>query len=580
MPFKRGPNVNPFAGASQEPIRLLESITPLEMASAVPFIKIVKIDERTGKADESLRPLMFDLIEGPAMGRDQSFGLDSESLQERANVSLNSLTVDTQLKVGIQILRQIKIKITAHRPAVVFDRFSRLPVRELLEEGKSFSLEYGWSADPGLVKNDLFNGLGHFTSTGYITKSTQTVLLVVYKFSLNYKETGDVEIDIEALENGDLALRETRFMDAFDDAFDIGALSRSTRFAVGNRSNEFRLQKMLRALTPIVIPKRDTFVRAGEIFDRIVAPMIDSACKNAGYPDAPELLLGNFNSRAGRQSNSYGGRDMGGITSIYDFLIPKSVLNDKVAPHFAHGRPLTLRNFIGIIIGIINDDSAWGPPPPDGDRKRARIVMKSDTLQTSVGLKLVITIFDRVGITDVFRKSDRLALEQQTRENIMATLESSNVPVLEFARASSVIQGASFQIQPKPLFHAILVEQAQDARKDRVQTATMPDVDSRKGQSLPKEIIPASIVEGDVTFVGNFVFETFGLLWIDFFGARSISGLFDTLEKTDTLEPGKFTTRVKFQSTGQDPLNTRFRKTPEEFAEDERKSKATTQKKK
>jgi len=125
---------------------------------------------------------------------------------------------------------------------------------------------------------------------------------------------------------------------------------------------------------------------------------------------------------------------------------------------------------------------------------------------------------------------------------------------------------ASFEMQPDPLLQSIQVENAYKDRKDRETQAQKPDVESRTGQARPHEIVPASILQGSVTMAGNFVFETFGWLWVEFFRSTSISGIFHVLEKTDTIESGRFTSQFKLISEGSDPLNTRRRRTDAEFA--------------
>lgn len=568
MPFRRGPEINPFAGASQEPMRLLESITPVEIASCVPRVKITKIDARTGRPAEDTRPLMFDLVETPDFSN-KGFGEDAGTFMERNLVSLNSAKIDFQLQYGLSLFRVVTLNFTVHKPGVVFDRFSPVPWREILEEGRSFSLEYGWIADPTIVKNDLFNGYGHVSQSGLIIKSTQTILLVVTRWTLNLKGNGEVEVVITAYENGDIALREARFSDAFEAANGYVTFGR-TEDEAGDDRNAKRLKNLLDSLPTVPVTGRGNMYSMGDVLDNVIAPMIESAARAFGYGGGAdggpvELLLGNFNSRAGRQAAKYGGRSLGGVTSIGDFLVPVTKLKETLSNHFAQGRTMLLRNFIEIVLNMMNSAEAWNVML-DGQQK-PEIVLKTDTVSTrGGGFRLILTVYDRKGTTDVFRDADRLPLERQSRAEIMRVLASRDVPVLEFARAGSLIQDASFEFQPDPLLQSIQVENANKDRKDRVQLTQMPDRESRKGQAGHKDIVPASVLEGSLTFYGNFVFETFGLLWIEFFGASSISGIFHILEKSDVLEPGRFLSQVKVISEGIDPLNTRRRLSDDEIS--------------
>lgn len=576
MPFRRGPDINPFAGASQEPLQLLESITPAQVASCVPLIKIVKIDARSGKPATDVRPLMFDLVQTPQFGveSDADFGVDRDSFQERALVSLQNLSVQYRLSYGLTLFREITLNFIVHRPDLVFDRASQVPWRQLLEEGESFSLEYGWSADPTFVPNDLFNGNGHVTSTGLVIKATQTVLLVVNRYTTHLRQTGEVDVTIFALENGDIALRESRFSDAADAAF--GPRFRFIApIAEDDSTNAQRLRSLLDSVPRQRIIGRGEFFTMGDVLDAVVAPMVEAASRAFGYSGpggSVQLLLANFNRRAGQQSSQYGGRDMSG-QSLGDFLVPVSRVKEVLSAHFSAGRAMFLHNFITILVGMMNAAEAWGPSQTEA-RAKPEVLVKADTVSSQGGAaQLVLSIYDRKVITDVFTDSDRIPLEQQTRDNVMRVLRDKDVPVLEFATAGSAILDASFEMQPDSLLQAIQVDSAYRDRKDRVQTTAMPDVESRRGQARAKELIPVSILEGEVTMFGNFVLETFGLIWIEFFRSSSISGVFHVLEKTDSIEPGKFTSKFKVISEGIDPLNTRRRLSDQEISENSARAK-------
>jgi hypothetical protein len=560
MAFRRGPDVKPFAGTSQEPLRLLQSVTPVELASAVPFIKITKVDFRTGRVATDVPPLMYDLVRTPVF---TDFGSDSDSFIERSNVSLLSMNVKSQMPNGDIMYREVTLNFMVHRPAVMFDRDSKVPWREILEEGNSFILEYGWKADPTICRNPLFNGLGHVDRAGTAVLSTRTTLMYVYRWLVNLMPDGQVSVTVNAIENGDLALRDARFSDAFESAF--GGVP--TLFGVIQRSgtdaeNAQRVRALLDGLPRIQSRGRTELVSMGDILDRIVAPVVEKVMrKHAGYdPNSPvEFLLADFNARVGKQSDGYGSRMP---RSIGDFLVPLPKLREELSRDFASGRSMTLQNFIRIIIGFINSDEGWSR---DVGPTRPIVALKLSTVTTAEGVKLVFALFDRRSAADTMAGLQRIPVQQQTKERIRSALVEADVPTIEFGRADSVILDASFEMQPNPLLQSIQVEEANFTRKDRVQATQMPDVESRRGQSVPREIVPVSILEGDITFQGNFIFDPPSVVWVDFFGSRAISGIFNILEQTDSFEPGKFTTTLHLISEGRDPLNTRGRLTDQEL---------------
>ncbi len=590
---------NPYAGASQEPIDLFESVTPLQLASCVPFIKITKIDS-FGRPATDVRPLMYDLVQTPQFGSNadsQSFGLDSDSFIERSLVSLESLNVDYQTNYGMTFFRKVTLNFTVHQPSVVFDRNSKVAWREILEEGKSFALEYGWSADPTVVQNELFNGHGTVTPSGLVIKSTQSILCNIYTYTCELQPNGEVKVTVNALENGDLALRESRFSDAFERTFTVGAAP------ADDYENIRRLKVLIDGLPKTAIKGRGEFFEIGDILDQVIAPMVIKAATNWGYsgtgqgtsfdiagtrvtipPSPATLLLGDFNKDSGPQSEGWGGQaHANGLSQsgIERFLVPVNVFLNTISIHVTHGRPLYLHNFIEQVVNMMNQEGAWATQPPGVTYRVPKIQMKSDTVQNPDGTyRLILIIYDVKTGTDPFHDNDRLSLETQSRADVMARLRSLDVPVLSFLSAGNLISAAAFTLQPDPQFQGIQVDAAYKDRKDRVQQTSLPNVESRAGQARGGELImPISILEGEITMAGNFIYDAFAILWVDFFGSSEISGIFNITTKSDTLEPGKFTSKIKVVSQANDPLNTQKKRTPEEFSDAAARAKAITGKK-
>lgn len=580
MPFQRG--ANPFAGASQDPMHLLESVTAVQLASCVPFIKITKV-EKFGKPATDVRPIMYDLTQTPQFGSSgDRFGVDSDTFIERSLVSLSSLEVNFHLNYGQQLFREVTLEFIVHRPDIVFDRASRVAWREIIEAGKSFSLEYGWSADPTLVQNELFNGIGTVTQKGLVIKGTQSILLNVFTYQPSLMKTGEVRVIVKALENGDLSLRQSRFSDAFERSF------RPATPEANDQANVERLRALLSGLAKKPEKGTGAYYLMGDILDQVLAPMITNAAVNWGYTGV-DLLLGDFNADAGPQSKNYGGRPMNvpfdqssGRGGIGEFRVPTSVLNSSLSQHWSKGRDLYLTNFVSMIINMMNGEGAWDHPPPGKTYRQPNVFMKADTLKNRDGTyRLVLVIYDVKTGTDPFHGDDRLSTDDMSRDAVMRKLARLDIPVLSFAKAGSLILDATFDLQPDALLQAQQADAAYSDRKTREQMTATPDVQNKSGQARVGELImPISILQGDVVMHGNFAMEAFALVWIDFFNSSEISGVYHVIGKTDRLEPGHFVSTFKFMSEGIDPLNTRKKRTDTELADDRARADAVRKKKK
>ena len=578
MAWKR--HANPFAGVSQEPMRFLHSISNMELASCVPIVRITKIDNK-GRPDTSTRPLMYDLVQTPQFGVSE-FG--SDRFQERGKVSLNSLRVEYTQQYGPTLFRDVTLEFTVHNPSLVFDRAENIPWRQIIQRGGLFSLEYGWSADPSVVKNPLFNGMGMVTRDGLVIRATQTILLNVNWCSYRLKASGEVDVTVKALENGDIGLRQSRIADVSTNVRGLEAVRRTETLAeragkdaekaakrVDDASSAAVLNSLLDGLPIINERGRKPYVLLGDVLDRMVDPLVRKAVQNFGYlgfgSNPPvDLLLGDFNYKAGRQSDPYGGKAMAG-QDVGLFQLPLDVLRDSIAHFFALGRVFYLYDFIVTLIDLVNAEKAWAQPGPADDILKPELIMKTDTLGNGDGTsRLVMVVYDRMTITHAADRISRLPLDQQTHDAVMRRLSDANIPVLEFGRAGSLIIDASFEVQPDSLLQAIQIDGAMADQKDRVQQTQMPDLDSRLGQARNGDlVVPVSILQGEVTMQGNFANDVFTLLWLEYFGASEISGFFHINGKTDEIAPGKFTSAFKFISEGIDPLNTRKRLTEQEL---------------
>lgn len=575
-------HANPFAGVSQYPMRLLHSISPMELANCVPIVRITKIDEK-GRPDANSRPLMYDLIQTPQFGAAGGFGDEKDRFAERGLVSLNSARIEYQQQVGPTMFRDVTLEFTVHKPDLVFDRDDSIPWREIMVRGGMFSLEYGWSADPSVVKNGLFNGHGVVTPEGLVIRSTQTVLLNIHWVEYSLMESGEVGVTVKALENGDIALRQASIADVYAQVRGLEAVRRlpqpndKDKKAVEARRHEDQsatsavIHGMLDSLQVHNERKRKPYVLIGDVLDRMVAPLVRSAVKNFGYlgvgSDKPvELLLGDFNSKAGRQSTEYGGMPMKD-RDIGDYQVPFDVLKDKIGNFFALGRQFYIYDLINTVVDCVNSVDGWAQPEANEDVLKPELILKSDTLPNGDGSsRLVMVVYDRMTITHAAERLQRIPLDKQTRANVMQRLADGNIPVIEFARAGSLITSARFTVQPDTLLQSNQIDTAYAAQKDRVQQTQMPDTESRKGMARDGDlVVPVSILEGTVGMQGNFANDVFTLVWIEFYGASEISGFFHINGKTDTIEPGKFESEFKFISEGIDPLNTRQRLTDGEI---------------
>lgn len=577
MAWRTGPEVQPFARMSREPVRLLESMTGPELALAVPFLRITRVDPATGRPLEEggLRPMVFDMVDPPR------FDDPTGALLERPLVSLLSAKISAEPLIGDQYFRSIDLSFRVHRPDLIFDRNSGVEWSKLFIEGESFVLEYGWNADPRDVRNELLNGLGILDErSGQVVPARNSVLFNVKNYEFSLQPNGEAEVTFHANENGDRAFREARFRDVAAQAWWTGvpdeetALERRSSRQVASIKGRYdgTLKELLDRVRRFPVQGRGDLYRMGDILDFVVAPLIEHACGEFGYTGGVELFCANFNRRAGSQSDTHGG-DLMSERSVADFQVPAKDFRGALAQQLATGQLITLSNFIATVVNSINGEDAWAPAATT-DRRKPHVVLRGREVELPDGRRrYVVQLFDRLQLDDAFLSLERIPPERQTREEVFRKLDDAGVPIVELGRAHSYILGAQFQLQPDAALQTIQFENANRARKDRVQLAHQPDTVTRRGQGLQhSEIVPLSILEGELQLIGNFVYENLGPVWVEYFGASPISGKYIVKRKTDEVGPGSFRTSVEIMGDGIDPLNTRKRLTEAEFSQQKRDS--------
>lgn len=571
MAFKEG-DYKPFIRASIAALELLESATAPELALAVPYMNITQVDPYT--AEPVGQNIMKELLTSPRytdpMG--SFFG-------ERPLVSFNRMEVKTEQQYGYAFNNIIMLEFTVHKPDVVFSSEEYVSWRELLVEGAAFLLEYGWISNPGALKNDLLNGVGFYDKDrGFVVQSRTSMLFCVVRYTVNLEANGSIRFSMEGRTMGNLGLRQVSLGDELvqtfmSDTTVVGSPMRGWKEVQNNidTAGEDAVRKAIqRRLKNLDEQKgftkdRQRFVRMADVLNAFVSPVLEKMCTRIGYKRA-DLFLGQFNRRAGRTSQDYGEIDLSS-KSIGDFPIPIDALRGVLTNLQIRGKLMRVESFIDSILSLTRGQSRWstGAYVPN-------IFPVSREVPEDGGTVFFYAIADAHDGSDVFdRSDDEIPAEVITKAEVFRRLEERAIPVIELGKVSSVLKDFNFDINPEPLQRSIFAERQLQARKSAVQMVEQPDPRGLAGRSNANQVIPLGVLQGNISLVGNFVFQMFSYVWIEFYGAYPISGIYNVRAKTDIVEPGNFTTNVELISEGIDPFNTRRRLSSSELADERRR---------
>ena len=592
-------NEHAYFKSNQDAVDLLGAITPAEKAMAVPYLKIwqVKADgspvHKDANGDPSA-PISLLLVQPPEFGS----AVDGRFFTERPPVSLERVTIKTEMSYGLIQFRHITLNFVVHRPDIVFDEknddFDNWS--SLILPGAMHALKYGWSS-PGA--NDIMNGNGLKDQNNQV-EGQRTILFTVTNYGFTINTDGSINVNITALENGDnvlnrLTLSDDQYYGSLNDdekSPTTGGVVRETNTATGQVLLS-KIQSDFDKLKRTKHTKQGHSIAFHEILDNICAPTMEAAFTRAGYKKM-EFKVGKFNKHAGSTAKHFGG-DMSS-KDIWDFEFPESLVKDALATFKQAGSQLNIRVTLEYFLNAMMNSDSWLNGLTDAEKKQAKqdaakvhegggdptpgeiaaaeakllssrimpqLNMKTTSTVEQGDQKLLFYIIDLKSEVVEFDDTDKLDPDA-TRDKIKQKLRDKNVPMITFRSGLSFIQDARFEVQQDPLMKSIMIQQyfTPTTRTEATQLAHAAQLDKRPA---PRQLIYSSALAGNITMLGNFVFDTFALVWLDF-GIPRWNGTFYVMEKEDVLQRGEFISTYKFKSAGDDPLGTQGRITNQQVA--------------
>ncbi len=567
----------PFLATDQGAIDILENISAAEKGMAVPYIKIWQVNPKTGDPVHGIDgipsgPLTLSTVEPPVFG--VSVNSQNVRFRERPPVSLNRVMIRAENPRGIITYRTLLIEFVVHRPDVLFnndDDDEKDSWSQILIPGNIFAMEYGWRASSG-VKNEILNGQGYTNSQNdppIVIPGAGRVKFTVTNYNFRISPDNQFEIAVTAFEDGEFNLRQAV----------LGASAvRQKQEEEGNRLsiappveayNEEGLkivEHMQKMIGDDLKEKADKsgLVRFGDVCDVLFAKTISDSFVELGYR-TPSLYLGFFNERAGKTSERYGKSDMSG-KPLAEFMMNLRDIEQVFITLLKVGDQLTLYNFMRPFLNIIQDPRTW-------DRKLAKIDTDSSqkhtlpqlNIRTIVNKKDVgVYIFDVEREFTKFSDSDRMTKDEllggdYTRDRVREILKNKGIPLISFQRGNSYIQDSNFEVVNDDQIKSILMRQyLRPLRKDVVDVSKK----LKEGTAIdPRQILYSSAINGEISMLGNQVFDVFGLVWLEF-GVSVWDGPFYIRSREDVISQEGFFTRIGFVSAGTDPLGTQGRTPP------------------
>lgn len=570
----------PFFTANEEVVELLESMTAPELALAVPYIKIWKINPDTGAPanpdpNDTKRPkapVSLKFIE-PAR-----FGASADvRFRERPPASLEHLSVKTYSYRGAITTREIQLSFKIHRPDIIFGEKENGvdDLSDMLLAGNMFVIEYGWASSG---KHPLLNGEGYNQnngSTNVTIPGRKQIVVNVDKYTFSITADLQFNINVHGIESGDLHLRAAplasiRLKDEKQVALDAkqqgkklsprrlhmtdkDAIAEGIYKDLQNRLNSLKDSNKLRTF-----PKIGIMVTFKDFVNKFFAPVLEEAFTSVGYKEI-NLWVGTFNDRAGKTVKLYGSQDVSNGRNINEFLLPLSWIQEKFSDMIKKATEVSVVNFISIFTRFFAADEIWDRT----DSKKDALSLDNYTIPDvrvktiANGTKVDFYIVDIQNEVAQFVEDDRQKGDEKlTADQLRDKLKKKNVPYVQLMKAQSFIKEADFNVNIDDQIRSILIKRYNEQSRDEL--TGQPTLTRKKGSPPPEQLIYASAIDGEIKMIGNFAFDMFAMIWLEF-GVRSWDGTFYVMEHEDTVDRAGFTTQIHVRSTGMDPLNTQGR---------------------
>lgn len=578
----------PFTPANQSCVNLLESIVPAEKAQAVPKVLIWEVNPDTGLAmrdrgDGSPKaPLSLNFVAPPRFGGPVN---PDFRYRERPPVSIERVSVKSRNPRGLMSYQELELTFTVHRPDVIYEdvnQTDRDVWATLIIPGRAHAIEYGWSASAG-VKNGILNGEGFSSKRGQTQSNNHDTVVIegrrqlrflVVNYSFTILPDNQIRFMVQGIEMGEFNLRQAFLVPPAPqaptgkDPKQVAAAKAAKRIKdepLPYASNADFIKKLSKLVQNDVASKANTangkktgsrMVEFGKLLSAVFIPQIRQAYKEMGIK-VNGIFIGRFNKRTGSTVKKYGGKNVSS-KPISEFTFPLDEIQHVFTELMKTGERLTVLNFLTPFLRLFENETIW-------DRSQ-----EQDANEHTIPMVNTRAIFRRLGtgeieasffIFDVYTQyvaftpddSSKIPEGNVTREKIYDyVVNTKHVPYVSFVKANSYVKEPTFQVVQDERMKAIFVQRNLAAR-NREQITNETDVSAKLGNVDPRQLFSASI-QGDIVMLGNFVFDVFQLIWIDF-GVPQWDGPFNIMEREDVVEAGDFTTRLRVQSTGQNPFN-------------------------
>ena len=553
--------------APQAAFDAMYNLSAADKALMVPYIKMWSVDTGAPAIITTEKNVITNgFFQPPQFGSSIN-----EQFGDRPDASIENVSVKSVNAQGWKMYRTVEIHLTVHKPSAVFGKTADspsnfTPVSDILDFRKDVIIEYGWRGpetnplvvgvqntaqptDPGLPKNNT-------TNIKFPSKRVLRCKTTHYDFQFN--ASGEVKLQIQALENGELLTRDSTIFDApsYDGIMNTKIVGKelSAYKKLGSDLSGL-LNKRPGNPSSLKIPKNH--IRLSDLLDKVFSEPLDRVSTNNGYKNQ-RYLLGNFNqycppATSARAGISYASNNIG------DFAIELQAVTDKLGQNTTVGTTLSIENALRNITDMINDANNWAGEVTGTNYSRPEIMLQTIYEPIVPGSESSVTfqMIDRTAYVTSFVDRSELdnkqpIAKQKTPTDTTTFLDKHSLPMLDVYKIGSFVQTSNFSIENDSQMQSVYIR-----RQINLTHKEIAETDHRIVLAQPEigkiALLYRSAIKGEITMLGNFCVDIMGIIWVNF-GIWAYDGLFYVIQKTDNIGKDGFTTSISLIAEGSDPL--------------------------
>ncbi len=553
---------------------LMENMSPASLGQAVPYIRIHEVNDDGSIGKQVSAPL----FQSPKFGQPLDF-----RFSERPAVSIENATVKTIMPRGWILYHELDLNIVVHRPEAVFGATESL-MRSLLDFRKQHLIYYGWSGGPSVISNgpppenpDPMRGIpfrkgamiAHAPIPGTSDNPEPNYRQVMpVKGAMRFKVTHynfqidpdmQVRFQVHAIEDGEIATRDAvifnnrHILPLFDDPnLGIDDAARLFDTAVGHFIDKIREQVVVMDVdvmdkkTKVKTTQAEQFIRLENVFNILFADPIVYSCRSLGYKSV-HLHMGLFNKNCPSTVASYKSQELA-EKSIGDMYVPVKVITGMLSRITTTDGQMTAYGMIRELATMLGSPEIWATNATDTKMIPEMILRTRYNPDQSFAIFQFIDRKYYVANADLNIGSGGAVSKAKLRR----VLKEKNIPLVTFMGKLSYLKDVKFEVIPDEQMRSIFARR--QLTKTRSEIAQSDTRNSQLYGGAPGfALMYRSAIKGQITMLGNFAFDAFGLLWFDF-GIPVYNGLFYVLQKVDNISNEGFYSSLTLQAEGPNPL--------------------------